>query len=202
MPPRVPFALDAAAADAVFLVNGAALYTATVTGEPTSVDAARRLADVAAGDALGRPGDPDRAFELGALATAAQILGTGDALLARAGDYARQREQFGRPIGQFQAVKHQLADALVGLELARPLLYAAALALADGAPTLARDVSAAKVACADAAYRSSRASLQVHGAIGYTHEYDLVLWLTKVRALVSAWGTQAEHRARVAEALR
>jgi alkylation response protein AidB-like acyl-CoA dehydrogenase len=201
-PPRVPFALDAAAADAVFLVDDAGLHTATVTGEASSVDAARRLADVTASESLGPPGALERAFELGALATAAQLLGAGEALLAKASAYAKQREQFGRPIGQFQAVKHQLADVLVGLELARPLLYAAALAVADAAPTLARDVSAAKVACTDAAYRASRAALQVHGAIGYTSEYDLVLWLTKVRALVSAWGTQAEHRARVAEALR
>jgi alkylation response protein AidB-like acyl-CoA dehydrogenase len=108
--------------------------------------------------------------------------------------------QFGQPIGSFQAVKHMLADAAVGLELARPLLFGAAIAL--GTPGAARDVSAAKVACTDAAYRAGRAALQVHGAIGYTAEYDLALWLTKVRALTSAWGTQAFHRARVLEAIR
>ena len=122
------------------------------------------------------------------------------ALLERATEYAMQRKQFGRPIGSFQAVKHQLADALVALELARPLLYGAALAI--GTATAARDVSAAKVACTEAAYRASRTSLQVHGAIGYTAEYDLSLWLTKVRALVSAWGTQRVHRDRVLAAMR
>jgi alkylation response protein AidB-like acyl-CoA dehydrogenase len=60
-----------------------------------------------------------------------------------------------------------------------------------------RDVSAAKVACADAAYRAARAALQVHGAIGYTAEHDLSLWLTKVRALAGAWGPAAWHRERV-----
>ncbi len=104
------------------------------------------------------------------------------------------------PIGRFQAVKHQLADAYVGLELARPLLFGAALALGTGAA--ARDVSAAKVACTDAAYRAARVALQVHGAIGYTAEYDLSLWLTKVRALTSAWGTQRQHRDRVLAAIR
>jgi alkylation response protein AidB-like acyl-CoA dehydrogenase len=202
IPPRVPFALDAVAADLILLVDGTAVRTAVVGREPASIDAARRIADVTPAELVAEPVDPARALNLGALATAAQILGAGDALLAKASTYAKQREQFGRPIGQFQAVKHLLADALVGLEFARPLLYAAALALADGAPTLSRDVSAAKVSCTDAAYAAARASLQVHGAIGYTSEYDLVLWLTKVRALVSAWGTQAEHRARVAEALR
>ena len=146
------------------------------------------------------PVDGDSAFDLGALATAAQLLGAGQALLDRAVGYAKQRVQFGRPIGAFQAVKHQLADALVGLELARPLVFGAALAV--GSVHQARDVSAAKVGCADAAYRAARTALQVHGAIGYTAEYDLALWLTKVRALVAAWGTQRVHRDRVLAAIR
>ena len=117
----------------------------------------------------------------------------------------------GRPVGAFQAVKHKLADVAIGLEFARPLLDAAALALGEshgtagpvttGPVTTGRDVSAAKVACADAAYRAARAALQVHGAIGYTAEHDLSLWLAKVRALVPAWGSQAEHRARVVAGL-
>jgi alkylation response protein AidB-like acyl-CoA dehydrogenase len=75
-------------------------------------------------------------------------------------------------------------------------------AAGDHSPGLALwHVSAAKVACADAAHRAARAALQVHGAIGYTQELDLGLWLTKVRALLPAWGTQAEHRALVLEAL-
>jgi alkylation response protein AidB-like acyl-CoA dehydrogenase len=68
--------------------------------------------------------------------------------------------------------------------VARPLLFGAALAM--GTEHQQRDVSAAKVACTDAAYRAARTALQVHGAIGYTAEYDLALWLTKIRALVSA----------------
>jgi alkylation response protein AidB-like acyl-CoA dehydrogenase len=202
MPPRVPFALDAAAADLVLAVDGATMRAATITGERESMDATRRLAKVTAGDVIADSVDVARAFEFGALATAAQILGAGTALLDLATSYAKQRVQFGRPIGEFQAVKHQLADAMVGLEFARPLLYGAALAVATDATTSVRDVSAAKVACTDAAYQASRTALQVHGAIGYTGEYDLVFWLTKVRALASAWGTQSEHRNRVLEALR
>ena len=202
MPPRVPFALDAAAADLVLAVDGATMRAATITGERESMDATRRLAKVTAGDVIADSVDVARAFEFGALATAAQILGAGTALLDLATSYAKQRVQFGRPIGEFQAVKHQLADAMVGLEFARPLLYGAALAVATDATTSVRDVSAAKVACTDAAYQASRTALQVHGAIGYTGEYGLVFWLTKVRALVSAWGTQSEHRNRVLEALR
>jgi hypothetical protein len=200
-PPGVPYAVDAAAADTVFLLDGSELYEASPGTELGSVDRARRLAEVSAGTQVCTVGDVDRARDLGALATAAQLLGAGHAALDAAIDYAKSRVQFGKPIGSFQAVKHQLADALVGLDLARPLLYGAALAVAEDSPDRARDVSAAKVACADAAYRASRAALQVHGAIGYTSECDLALWLTKIRALRSAWGTQAEHRARVLAAL-
>jgi hypothetical protein len=201
LPPDVPFAVDAAAADAVYLLHGTTLHAATVTAQRQSVDRARQLAEVSAGEEVGTTRAGARAADLGALATAAQLLGAGRAVLDMATVYAGQRVQFGRPIGSFQAVKHQLADALVGLDLARPLLFAAALAVADDSPTVTRDVSAAKVACTDAAYRASRVALQVHGAIGYTGEYDLALWLTKIRALTTAWGTQSAHRARVLAAI-
>jgi alkylation response protein AidB-like acyl-CoA dehydrogenase len=199
VPPHVPFAVDAAVADAVYLVEDAVLSTGTVAAAVTSVDRARLLASVTAVERIGAV-DPRPAVNLGALATAAQILGAGQALLDRSTTYATQRMQFGKVIGSFQGVKHQLADVAVGLELARPLLFGAAIAL-DG-PTADRDVSAAKAACTAAAYRAARVALQVHGAIGYTAEYDLSLWLTKVRALTSAWGTQRMHRDRVLAAIR
>ncbi|CQA00540.1 acyl-CoA dehydrogenase FadE [Mycobacteroides abscessus subsp. abscessus] len=135
------------------------------------------------------------------LAISAQLIGAGQALLDRAVAYAKQRSQFGRPIGSYQAVKHKLADVHIALELARPLVYGAALSLADESPTAARDASAAKVAAAKAAYLAARSALQTHGAIGFTAEYDLSLWILKVRALTSAWGTSEWHRARVLEAL-
>jgi alkylation response protein AidB-like acyl-CoA dehydrogenase len=198
-PPHVPYAVDAAAADAVYLLADGALCTARVAAEVGSVDPARLLADVVAAARLGTA-DADVALRHGALATAGYLLGAGQALLDRTVGYAEQRRQFGRAVGSFQAVKHQLADVAVGLELARPMLFGAALAL--DTPDAIRDVSAAKVSCTDAAYRAARVALQVHGAIGYTAEYDLSLWLTKVRALVSAWGTQRVHRDRVLAALR
>ncbi|HKC27566.1 MAG TPA: acyl-CoA dehydrogenase family protein, partial [Jatrophihabitans sp.] len=197
VPPHVPLAVDAPASDAVYLLDGSMLSSATVSSPVRSVDRARLLAEVSARDVVGEA-EPSAAFERGVLATAAQLLGLGGALLERATAYAKQRRQFGTVIGSFQAVKHQLADVAVALELARPLLFGAALAIDQ--PTVARDVSAAKVACSDAAYGAARAALQVHGAIGYTSEYDLSLWLTKVRALTSAWGTQRFHRNRVLQA--
>lgn len=129
------------------------------------------------------------------LATAAQALGVGLALLDRTVEYVKQRTQFGVPIGSFQAVKHQLADAKIALEFARPLLFGAALSMAPA------DVAAAKVTAGEAAYATARTALQLHGAIGYTAEYDLSLWLTKARALRTAWGSPAECRAEVLGAL-
>ena len=189
-PPAVPYALDADACDTVYLLDGTALSSASVNTPVTSLDPTRRLVEVRAAEPLGEV-DAARALDLGALATAAQLLGAGVAVLERSVEYAKQRTQFGKPIGSFQAVKHLLADVHVDLEFARPLLFGAALTLDP------RDVSAAKVACGDAAHRAARTGLQVHGAIGYTAEYDLALWLTKVRALVNAWGTQREHRDRI-----
>ena len=189
LPPHVPFALDADVADEVYV--GASL--ATGVGERvTSVDRTRRLFRVegAASDS----GESDReAIDLAVLATAAQLLGAGERGLADSVDYVKQRTQFGRPIGSYQAIKHALADVRIALDFARPLVHGAALGEID--------VSAAKLAAGDAAYLASRVGLQVHGAIGYTAEFDLSLWLTKIRALVTAWGTPDFHRGRLAQQL-
>ena len=203
MPPRLPFAADAETAGLVLLAEADVIRVARTGARHRSVDPARSLSAVTGHDVVARGADAAvaHAFDLGVLACSAQLLGAGRALLEASVRHASVRAQFGRPVGGFQAVKHKLADVAIGLEFARPLLDGAAVAIADGAPTVRRDVSAAKVACADAAYLAARAALQVHGAIGYTAEHDLSLWLTKVRALVQAWGSQAEHRDRVLAAL-
>ena len=198
--PHVPRALDADVCELVVAVHDGAVHEATPGDRVVSVDAARRLFDVEPGAKLADASGAD-AFEYGAFATAAQLLGAGLAMLDLTTEYAKGRVQFGRAIGQFQAVKHHLADALVALEMARPLLFGAAIAL-HAHTDVDRAVSAAKIACGDAAYVAARKALQVHGAIGYTAEYDLSLWLTKVRALQSAWGTAPVHRERVARSLR
>ncbi|MQY02927.1 acyl-CoA dehydrogenase family protein [Actinomadura macrotermitis] len=159
-----------------------------------SVDATRPL--------TAAPGDwTSPALDHAALATAAQLLGLGRRLQEEAVGYAGQRRQFGKVIGSFQAVKHQLADVAVALEFAAPLVYRAAYALAHDAPGAARDVSAAKLAASRAAHRAARTALQVHGAIGYTDELDLRLWLNRVWALRPAWGDDGLHRARLRAAL-
>ena len=196
--PEVPYALDADAADVVLAVQGGVLRHATDGEAHASVDPARRLFSVRPGEEI-TGGDAGAAYDLGVLLCAAQLSGLGDRLLSVTVDYAKTRHQFGKPIGEFQAVKHHLADAYVALEHARPLLYGAALAYSS--PTFARDVSAAKAAVSEAAYFASRIALQVHGAIGYTDEYDPTLLIRKVRALRTAWGSPAVHKARVLTAL-
>ncbi|WP_156725493.1 acyl-CoA dehydrogenase family protein [Streptomyces apocyni] len=200
-----PYALDADTADVVLVVDGDTARLAETTGPvQPSADPVRRLARpvVSTGEPLARgpavAEAAEYAAEYAALATAAQALGLGRALLERTVGYVRQRTQFGVPIGTFQAVKHRLADTLVALEFAQPLVYSAALALAgtDRAAT-AREVAAAKVTACEAAYTASRTALHLHGALGYTEELDLSLWIRKARALRTAWGTPSRCRARV-----
>lgn len=158
-----------------------------------SVDATRRLFT----DGLTATADAPAAFDRAAVATAAQLLGLGRRLRDETVGYAGQRRQFGTVIGSFQAVKHQLADVAIGLEFAAPLVHRAAYSLAHEAPSASRDVSAAKNAAGRAAHRAARTALQVHGAIGYTGELDLQLWLNRVFALRAAWGGDGFHRARL-----
>ncbi|MEU4171839.1 acyl-CoA dehydrogenase family protein [Streptomyces sp. NPDC026665] len=189
------YALDVDAVAVCLVVDGDGLRLASGHGPVrASVDGARRLARpesggelLAAGPRVGRAAR--RALTWARLATAAQALGVGLALLDRTVEYVGRRTQFGVPVGSFQAVKHRLADALIALEFARPLLFGAALSTAPA------EVAAAKVTACEAAYGTARAALQLHGAIGYTAEYDLSLWFTRARALRSAWGTPAECRA-------
>jgi alkylation response protein AidB-like acyl-CoA dehydrogenase len=204
-PPQLPYALDADVAGLVLLADAGTVWQGAPRAGRTSADRARRLFEVSPDRVLATGPDAaaavSRATGYGTLASAALLLGAGRGLLEASTRHVKTREQFGRPVGAFQAVKHALADVLIGLEFARPLLYAAAIGLGGNAPATARDISAARVACADAARRAARTALQVHGAIGYTLECDISLWLVKVRSLSSAWGSQAEHRAVVLRAL-
>ncbi|MDT5001560.1 MAG: hypothetical protein QOK12_3665 [Mycobacterium sp.] len=198
--PHAPRAVDADTAGLILVAGDGEVRDGAAGELHQSVDPARRLFDVTAvGEA--QKADTARAFEFGALVTAAQLIGAGQAMLDGSVEYAKQRNQFGRVIGSYQAIKHKLADVYIAVELARPLVYAAALSLADGSPNTARDVSAAKAAASDAALLSARSSLQTHGAIGFTQEHDLSLLLLRVQALHSAWGDPSWHRRRVLDGL-
>lgn len=199
-PPLVPRAVGADTAGLVLLAGDGTVCDATAASEHESVDPSRKLFEVNASGET-RTADVARAFEFGALATSALLVGAAQAMLDASVEYAKQRSQFGTVIGTYQAIKHKLADVLIAVELARPLVYGAALSLADGTPDTARDVSAAKVAAADAALLAARSSLQTHGAIGFTQEHDLSLLLLRVQALRPAWGDPTWHRRRVLEEL-
>jgi hypothetical protein len=179
--PIAPYALDADVARLLSGRLGEAVRSVDTTRHLFAVDQASSVDD----------GSLDRAT----LACAAELLGCGERLLADSVAYVGQRTQYGRTIGSFQAIKHQLADVRIALDFARPLVHGAAVSMEP------RAVSAAKVAAGDAAYLASRVALQVHGAIGYTAELDLGLWINRVRALVGAWGDASYHRGRIAREL-
>ncbi|KUL43728.1 acyl-CoA dehydrogenase family protein [Streptomyces regalis] len=188
-----PYALDGDAAGTHLAFTAQGLHLSPGHGPVRrSLDPARRLAPLEPGGELLSPDPPTaQALAYARLTTAAQALGVGLALLDKTVAYVKQRTQFGVPIGSFQAVKHRLADAKIALEFARPLLFGAALTMAPA------DVAAAKVTACEAAYATARTALQLHGAIGYTAEYELSLWLTKARALRTAWGSPDACRAEV-----
>jgi len=163
-----------------------------------SVDGSRRLFDVG-WESTVEPDDAAAAlaFERGSLGTAAQLCGLADRMIELTVDYVKERRQFGVAVGSFQAVKHHLANARLSLEFARPLVYRAAYSIAHDHPDRSVHVSMAKANASDAALVAARVALQCHGAIGYTTEYDLHLYLKRTWALARAWGDAAWHRSRV-----
>jgi alkylation response protein AidB-like acyl-CoA dehydrogenase len=203
-----PNVANAADADALLLARDGALHVvepaaATLTPVET-VDGSRRAARVewASGELVTDDADAVAlAFDRGALGSAAQLVGLARTMLDLTVAYVVDRHQFGVPIGSFQAVKHHLADALLGIEFAAPAVARAAATTATGAPTRTRDVSMAKALATDAAERCGRAALQCHGAIGYTVEHDLHLYLKRSWALARSWGDRAFHADRVGAAI-
>lgn len=196
-----PYVAHAAVADLIVSRDGVRSgFTAT---DAHGIDGARRIASVDGGSVapLTDPSSTTAAFDVMALATAAYLIGLGERMIDIAADYARQREQFGKPIGSFQAVKHLMSDALLKVEFAKAPTYRAAWSLANGEPAASRDVSMAKALASEAAYRSSRSSMQVHGGIGYTWEADLQLYMKKAWALSRVYGDATWHRRRVSAAV-
>ena len=203
----------ASGADLLLLERDGALHAvpagrATLTARP-ALDGARRLAEVGwepSSDTLALSGEAAAgalaALEArAAMACGAELVGIAARLVSTAAGYATERVQFGKPIGSFQAVKHLLADALVAVEFARPAVYRAAWSLDAGDPDAPVHASMAKALASEAALGAARTALQVHGAVGYTWEHDLQLWMKRAWALAAAWGDAADHRARVLDAL-
>lgn len=174
-----------------------------------SIDASRRLASVSwqptaatlAADAAAGALIWAETLDRGALNVSGQSIGLAQRMLDLAVDYAAQRKQFGKPIGAFQAVKHHLADVVTKIEFAKPVLYRAVVALANNEPHRGLLTSHAKLVCADAAWTAARKSIQVHGAMGYTWEVDLQMFMKRAWVLDAAWGDRGWHKARMADAL-
>ncbi len=152
-----------------------------------------------------RVGEPDPArsvltdaYDVWTALLAADLLGTAQRALEMTVDYAKERWQFGRPIGSFQAVSHRLADVLAAVEIARGVVGGACLALDDGAPDAGARVSAAKAWAGDAAVAATEAAVQLHGGIGYTWELDVHLYLRRARANAVTLGDADHHRDRLA----
>ena len=204
--PLNPLVADADTATAITLYrDGNAFVAAPDQVRLTrreSIDPFRRLFAVEWQDAtpLGEA-DWELALDRGALFAAAQGLGLAQRAVDMAVDYARQREQFGKPIGSYQAVKHHLASAQVAIEFARPVVLAAAAQIGQRDIYSRARISHAKIVGLEAADQAARASIQVHGAMGYSWEVDVHLFLKRALALTNQWGTPAFHRARVAQRL-
>src|SRR5205823_4020856 len=206
--PLVPWAADA---DLLLLRTGDSelrlVKASDVTVEAVeTVDVSRRPGRVTVNTGAGtvvteNAAAVDLAFDRGALGTAAFLVGLGQRMVDMTVGYVTERKQFGVPIGSFQAVKHHLANAAKDLAFARPAVYRAAWSLATESGDRTRDVSMAKAMASDAAERAGRAALQCHGAIGYTVEYDLHLFLKRVWSLSRTWGDAAFHRNRVGLAI-
>lgn len=185
-----PYVVAAEAADILLIEQAGKLWivasdVARLVAQP-SVDLGRHLATVEFDTADATPLDSvmiDLAADRAVLSTAAQCIGISRRLLDATVEYVSQRQQFGKPVGSYQAVKHHLADVRIGIEFAAPLVYRAAWSIASpgqvGSHERSRDVSMAKAMASDAVDRACRAALQCHGAIGYTIEHDLQLWLKR-----------------------
>jgi alkylation response protein AidB-like acyl-CoA dehydrogenase len=175
----------------------------------TSIDPTRPLyavrfegVEVAAGDSLpAEAQDYYPVFFRACVALAAESTGLAQRTMEMAVEYAKDRQQFGRPIGSYQAVSHRCAQMLLETENARSAVYGAAWA-ADAEPeSLPLAASMAKAYASDAGWRVPDASIQVHGGIGFTWEHDLHFFLKRGRANAATLGDPKWHRDRVADAL-
>jgi alkylation response protein AidB-like acyl-CoA dehydrogenase len=211
---KKPFVNDAGSASHLLLAvqgpNGLALTAVTkdevrITAQPT-MDNTKPMASVdIEGVRIGADrlltmtaGQLDFLTDCGALAVTAEMVGAGSAMLNLTSNYAKQRVQFGKPIGQYQGVKHRLADMYVDLESYRSLCYFAGWCADDDPKELARAVSLAKGYASDAFNQIGIDGVGLHGAIGFTAEYDAQLFLKRSKWARPMFGDSDFHLDRVA----
>ena len=202
------FVADADSADALLLADGDAVHLverpAVRLTRQESFDPFRRLFTI---DWTPTPdtlvaADWGATAERGALFAAAQLIGLAQRAIDLSTAYAKDRTQFGKPIGSYQAVKHLIATAQVKVEFARPVVHAAAAELPLGTLAARARIAHAKFVAGEAADLATRTAVQVHGAMGITWEVDLHFFLKRARALRQAWGRPAAQIATVIERIR
>jgi alkylation response protein AidB-like acyl-CoA dehydrogenase len=200
IPARAPEGL------ALFLVDPASrglAMTPVIAMDPSAHWVTLALDGVpVAGDAVvGTPGDAGPLLEdllrRGAVGAAAEMLGTARRCLDMSVSYAKVREQFGQPIGSFQAIRHKCAEMLLDVENSHAATYYAAWALDAGAEDQDMAASVAKAYVGDAARKVCGESIQVHGGIGFTWEFDLHLYFKRAKALEPMYGDADHHRERL-----
>jgi len=214
-----PYVLDGAQADLVIVAartdQGPSLFAVDPKGSgvearalPT-LDQTRRQATLVLTDApatlIGEEGQGwhvlRRVLDLAAAALACEQVGGAARVLESTVDYVKVREQFGRPVGSFQAVKHKLADMLVELESARSAAYYATSAVESDTPDLPLAASIAKTYCSTAFYRIAAESIQLHGGIGFTWEHPAHLYFKRAKGSETLLGSPAFHRELIAQRL-
>jgi alkylation response protein AidB-like acyl-CoA dehydrogenase len=204
---------DAHVADLILMEKAGSLY-AVEKGEAEielnqSVDPSRKLFTVKFNEnnaTLVADGDEAKtliaaAFNRGALGASAQALGLTQRMIDISVQYTSERQQFGVAIGTFQAVKHRMANVAVPLEYSKATVARAAYAIANKLSTVDENVSHAKSIACEASLIGAKNSIQVHGAMGYTWEVNLHIYMKKAWALDKDWGDQAFHKARVADSI-
>ncbi len=201
---------DAHVADLLLLQRGASIVAATPEQvelrHNESVDPSRKLYAVELSDSAAAVAEGEQAQALvtgamdrGALGCAAQALGLAQRMVDISVQYTSERQQFGQAIGAFQAVKHHMANVAVSLEYARAPVHRAAYSVAAGEPIASHAVSHAKLVACDAANLAAKNCIQVHGAMGYTWEVDLHIFMKKAWALANTWGDAGYHKTRIGE---
>ena len=199
-----PLVPDAAQASFVVLVDGdRASVLEGVSAQPQdTIDSTRRYARVEAADGDALEGDLRSALDRVSVLVAAELTGVAQRAMEMAVEYAREREQFGRPIGAYQAVAHRCAEMLLETESARATMLFAAYAADHEPESLPLAAATAKSCASDAGWKVTASSLQVHGGIGFTWEHDLHFFLKRAKADAHLYGSAAEHRERVADLLQ
>jgi alkylation response protein AidB-like acyl-CoA dehydrogenase len=194
---------DACEADIAILAEGGSARLVVLADVPvaarSTIDLTRRFGalDATGGEEL--PGDVQGALDRVAVAVAAESVGVAQRMLDRAVAYAKDRQQFGQPIGVNQAVSHRCAQMLLETEGARSATYYAAWAADHEPHSLPLAASSAKAYASDAGWRVVASALQVHGGIGFTWEHELHFFLKRARVNAELFGSAREHRERVAE---